>query len=301
MRGLRVPLVVAVLLAGACAGPPPVPDAGRDATYQSTPDGHYRVRRGDSLYAIAFRYGLDWRDIAAWNGISAPYVIRPDQLLKLGPPGAAPPAVAGASGSVPAGTTIRPAPGAGAATTRPLETPQTSTVSRDPEPAPAGPPAARTEESAVAAVPGPAGGAAVDATKAEPAALPAVPGSDPSHWLWPAEGRLLSRFQAGDPSRKGIDIGGEAGRPIKASADGVVVYSGSGLIGYGELIIIKHSDRMLSAYAHNSRRLVAEGQSVAAGSQIAEMGTNDRNQAVLHFEIRLNGSPVDPLRYLPSR
>lgn len=112
---------------------------------------------------------------------------------------------------------------------------------------------------------------------------------------------MLSSFRANDPARKGIDIGGRTGQPVMASAAGQVVYSGSGLIGYGELIIIKHSDRMLSAYAHNSKRMVNEGQQVTAGSQIAAMGSNDRNQAVLHFEIRLNGSPVDPLKYLPRR
>jgi lipoprotein NlpD len=112
---------------------------------------------------------------------------------------------------------------------------------------------------------------------------------------------VVSRFQANDPARKGIDIAGKVGQSVIATASGQVVYSGNGLLGYGELIIIKHSDRMLSAYAHNSKRLVSEGQQVTAGNQIAEMGTNDRNQAELHFEIRANGSPQDPLKYLPQR
>jgi lipoprotein NlpD len=138
-------------------------------------------------------------------------------------------------------------------------------------------------------------------TQAPAGATYTTPAGDPSRWLWPTDGRLLSTFRANDPSRKGIDIAGSAGQPVVASAAGQVVYSGSGLIGYGELIIIKHSDRMLSAYAHNSKRLATEGQQVTAGSKIAEMGTNDRNQAVLHFEIRLNGTPVDPLKYLPKK
>ena len=112
---------------------------------------------------------------------------------------------------------------------------------------------------------------------------------------------MLSRFQADDPARKGIQIGGNEGQPVLATAAGEVVYSGSGLIGFGELIIVKHSDRMLSAYAHNRRRLVVEGQRVAAGEQLAEMGRNDRNQPMLHFEIRVNGAPQDPLQYLPGR
>jgi lipoprotein NlpD len=119
--------------------------------------------------------------------------------------------------------------------------------------------------------------------------------------LWPAKGRIISNFKPNDPARKGVDIGGKEGQAVVASAAGEVVYSGSGLIGYGELIIIKHSERLLSAYAHNQKRLVTEGQHVSGGERIADMGRNDRNQAMLHFEIRLNGSPQDPLKYLPGR
>jgi lipoprotein NlpD len=295
--------LLAVVLA-ACAGPPPVPVDGRSAgegLYQGTPDGHYRVRRGDTLYAIAFRYALDWRDIAHWNDIGAPYVIQPDQLLRLGPPGSG---ARAAGASPPAtvespGVSIRPAPAASAATTRTVETPRAITVSPEQDSrAPAQREAVESEardEGPTLAEPSPA--------DSPPSALPvtALPSGDPGRWMWPTEGRILSQFRAGDPSRKGLDIAGEVGQPVTASAGGLIVYSGSGLIGYGELIIIKHSDRMLSAYAHNSRRLVSEGQQVAAGNPIAEMGTNDRNQAVLHFEIRVNGTPEDPLKFLPAR
>jgi len=119
--------------------------------------------------------------------------------------------------------------------------------------------------------------------------------------MWPTEGRVLSSFKANDPSRNGIEIGGSEGQSIIAAAAGEVVYSGSGLIGYGELIIVKHSDRMLSAYAHNRKRLVSEGQRVAAGEKLAEMGRDDRNRAMLHFEIRVNGTPQDPTKYLPRK
>ncbi len=112
---------------------------------------------------------------------------------------------------------------------------------------------------------------------------------------------MLSTFKLNDPSRNGIEIGGKEGQPVIAAASGEVVYSGNGLIGYGELIIVKHSDRMLSAYAHNRKRLVSEGQRVAAGERLAEMGRDDRNQAMLHFEIRVNGTPQDPLKFLPRR
>jgi lipoprotein NlpD len=156
-------------------------------------------------------------------------------------------------------------------------------------------------EPGAAELAGDAAATGADAPAARPSPAKAPPLSDPDRWLWPAEGRLLSRFQANDPARNGIDIGGEEGQAVLAAATGEVVYSGSGLIGYGELIIVKHSDRMLSAYAHNRRRLVAEGQRVAAGEQLAEMGRNDRNQPMLHFEIRVNGTPQDPLKYLPRR
>jgi lipoprotein NlpD len=138
-----------------------------------------------------------------------------------------------------------------------------------------------------------------EAAPARPAS--AGPVRDPAAWLWPTEGRLLSTFKANDPSRNGIEISGTEGQPIVAAATGEVVYSGSGLIGYGELIIVKHSDRMLSAYAHNRLRLVSEGQRVAAGEKLAEMGRDDRNKAMLHFEIRVNGVPQDPLKFLPRR
>jgi lipoprotein NlpD len=119
--------------------------------------------------------------------------------------------------------------------------------------------------------------------------------------LWPTNGRVISNFKPNDPARNGIEIAGEEGQPIVATAAGEVVYSGNGLIGYGELIIIKHSDRMLSAYAHNRQRLVAEGDRVSAGRKIAEMGRDERNKPVLHFEIRVNGNPGNPLNYLPPR
>lgn len=119
--------------------------------------------------------------------------------------------------------------------------------------------------------------------------------------MWPTDGRVISSFSADDPSRKGINISGDEGQDIVASAAGDVVYSGNGLIGFGELIIIKHSDRMLTAYAHNRTRLVKEGDRVGAGSKIAEMGRNDQEKVMLHFELRVVGKPVDPMKYLPPR
>jgi lipoprotein NlpD len=287
-RGRRLPLpvrgLIPVVLAGVIicllqgCGPSwsPVERRSPDASgSQLTTDGNYRVRRGDSLYTIAFNFGLDWRDIADWNGIAPPYVIYPDQELRVSPP---------------------PRSEQTAVVTRPAQTPKGSSSRDGGAGAPASgqrppdPPAAEASEAA--ATPR----ASSAPARTVPSKLP-----DPGAWLWPTEGRLISGFKANDPARNGIDIGGREGQPVIAAAAGEVVYSGSGLIGYGELIIIKHSDRMLSAYAHNKRRLVAEGQAVAAGETVAEMGRNDRNQAMLHFEIRVNGAPQDPIKYLPSR
>jgi lipoprotein NlpD len=244
------------------------------SSYQLTKDGHYRVRRGDSLHAIAFNYGLDWRDIAGWNHIRAPYLIYPDQQLRLTPPRQST-SLAVKPGNQPtptrsdSQTAPRPANGKVSSqpptTTTALKTPQASTTNNPPRPATSG------------------------------------GSSDPSKWMWPTNGRITSNFRADDSSRNGIDISGKEGQSIIAAAPGEVVYSGSGLIAYGELIIIKHSDQFLSAYAHNRKRLVSEGQKVTAGTQIAEMGRNDRNQVLLHFEIRLNGTPRNPLTYLPHR
>jgi lipoprotein NlpD len=140
---------------------------------------------------------------------------------------------------------------------------------------------------------------------AAPAARPqpprTAPAASPFAWRWPVDGTLLSGYVAGDTTRQGIDIGNSEGTPVRAAADGVVVYSGSGLVGYGELVIVKHDDNWLSAYGHNRARMVNEGQVVKAGQQIAEMGHTGAARDLLHFEIRYNGKPVDPLAYLPKR
>jgi lipoprotein NlpD len=297
-------LVLATVLTGCGPSWVPVEDrSGGESSYAITSDGHYRVRRGDTLHAIAFNYGLDWRDVAEWNGIRAPYTIYPDQEIRLSPPTS--PArsdgeVVTRPASRPAGAVSRdaaPDPAASTAATRPE-------IASEP-PAPGGSASRTAERVADSPVPqspaAPASEPPAAAASAQSSPARAVPLTDPERWLWPAEGRLLSSFLANDPARNGIDIAGQEGQPVRAAAAGEVVYSGSGLIGYGELIIVKHSDRMLSAYAHNRRRLVSEGQRVAAGEQLAEMGRNDRNQAMLHFEIRVNGTPQDPMKYLPRR
>jgi lipoprotein NlpD len=259
--------VLVVTLAAACSSPPaPVVDRSDGAGRASAEiDGQYLVRRGDTLYTIAFRFGLDHRDLARWNGIRAPFVIFPQQVLRLTPP---------------------PRTARSEARTKPPTTSPSTPITRPP------------------AVPGSSGGNT--AAKPKPSqpvnqAAPVVVSGDPRSWAWPVEGRLLRGFLSSDPSRNGLDIAGREGDDIRASAAGTVVYSGNGLIGFGELIIIKHSERMLSAYAHNRVRLVQEGEEVSAGQKIAELGRNDRNETILHFEIRVNGRPVDPRKYLPDR
>lgn len=147
----------------------------------------------------------------------------------------------------------------------------------------------------------PSGPSSGGSAPAAPAPRPAAPASSGFSWRWPADGQIINRFSAGDPTKQGVDIAGSGGSPVRAAADGVVVYSGSGLVGYGELIIVKHNDSWLSTYGHNRRRLVNEGAVVKAGQQIAEMGRSGAPRDMLHFEIRYNSKPVDPLLYLPQK
>lgn len=240
-------------------------------------DGSYSVREGDTLYAIAFHYGMDPQEIARWNGIGRPYLIYPGQKLRMmAPPPGSEPKVA-ASGVTTAG----------------VKTARSKTIAapQEPKPALAGEPA-RTPQAA-----SPGGTAEPGPPKVEP--VPA--GADPRSWLWPSQGRVLRGYVADNPSRNGLDIAGREGQPVIATAPGEVVYSGNGLIGYGELIIIRHSEDMLSAYAHNRVRLAGEGDRVAAGQKIAEMGRNAASEQILHFEIRVRGKPVNPLNYLPDK
>ena len=242
---------------------------------QSVPrSGEYVVKRGDTLYGIAFRHGLDYREVAGINRIGPPYTIYPGQRLRLQAQGSARPAQ---------GVTGMPAP-------RTTTTPATGT-------APSRAPTRPTNPVATPAAP------PVRTTPAPAPALPAVPDAAPATgaWRWPTQGQVIGRFVAGDPKRQGLDIAGSAGQSVQAAADGVVVYSGSCLVGYGELIIVKHSDEWLSAYAHNRRRLVGEGATVKAGQQIAEMGRTGTSRDMLHFEVRRNGKPVDPMQVLPAR
>ncbi len=289
----------------------PVGEGGRGSEpvigEPATRPGEYVVARGDTLYQIAFRHGLDYRDVARRNRIEPPYTIYPGQTLHLGEAAIArPPPVA----RRPAGATARSTGSGLIASTAKPETTQPS-APRPSSPAPAmptiapsaasnaSPAAADGSEPAVARVEPPVGSSAPSTPPrlTPPAPLP----KGPVAWRWPASGKTVTTFLAGDPTRQGVGIAGSNGQPVYAAGDGVVVYSGAGLIGYGELVIIKHSDEWLSAYGHNRKRLVSEGQAVSGGEQIAEMGRSGASRDMLHFEIRRNGKPVDPLQLLPKR
>jgi len=268
-------LVLALLASCGTQRPAPVvdrsgaPTARTEKPAAATPartakDGVYTVQRGDTLYSVASSFNVDARELARWNGLSDTSVLTVGQALRVTPP--------------PATATVTPVTPSGTAEVRPLPLPG----SEGPSPPPA------TPALPPAAAPG---------TKPE-AAKPVVPESA-LPWQWPAAGKVLETFD--ETRNKGIDIAGNDGDPVNAAADGEVVYVGSALRGYGNLVIVKHNEEFISAYAHNRQIVVKQGQAVKRGQRIAEFGRSDADRVKLHFEIRRQGKPVDPLRYLPAR
>jgi lipoprotein NlpD len=255
------------------------PAAPRAATVDPRPET-YTVKRGETLYGIALDHGLDYRELAEWNGISNPSVIRVGDMLRLRAPATA----AASAGAV----QIRPVASAGAPESRPLG-------------AGAGTAAKKPDEITIARIEPRPSEAKPKPEAPAPAPRPEAQGDDDEKvdWSWPVSGKLVAKFA--DPGNKGVDIAARLGDPVLASAPGRVVYSGSGLRGYGKLVIIKHNSTYLSAYAHNNQILVKEGQSVAKGQKIGEVGATDADAPKLHFEIRRLGKPVDPLKFLPER
>jgi lipoprotein NlpD len=296
----------------------PIPPSGsRPAPPRSAearPDA-YTVKPGDTLYSIALEHGLDYRELAFWNGLDNPGALKVGMNLRLSPPTAtagAPGATVTAplrmpGGSVearPLGSGPGPAPGSGpsaapAAALPPAAATASGTVLTEPrgvrvpyseqalaqvaKPEPAPPPRAEP--------------ARAETPKPEPAGDTAR-GPEDIDWAWPVKGKVIGTFN--DASSKGIAIAGKAGQPVLASAPGRVIFSGTGIRGFGKLIVIKHNNTYLSVYAHNSELSVKEGQSVAKGQKIAEMGNTDAEQVKLHFEIRRFGKPVDPMKLLPA-
>jgi lipoprotein NlpD len=243
----------------------PKPVAGAE---NAAKPGYYTVRPGDTLIRIALDSGQNWRDIARWNNIENPNLIEVGQVLRV----------------------IPPAPSSDTAVAKPVAPP--ASVAAVPV-APAS--AASAPASAARTAPPPV------VASIPPSTTPAPAGEDDIGWIWPTTtgAPVVAGFD--EQRNKGLDIAGKAGDPVLASADGRVVYAGAGLRGYGNLIILKHNNTFLSAYAHNQVLLVKEDQTVRKGQKIAEMGNTDADRVKLHFEIRRQGKPVDPARYLPAR
>ncbi len=245
--------------------------------------GYYSVKPGDTLMRIGLEHGQNWRDVARWNGMDNPNLIEVGQVLRVAPPGADPAA---------------PGPRAVASTkveARPLD--GRSAASSPAPGAGAGLPAAPPPVAAPAATPGP-----VAASPGMPPPNNSAAGRDPDEevsWIWPANGPVGTAFD--EARNKGIAIPGKAGDPVLAAADGRVVYAGSGVRGYGNVVIVKHNNTYLTAYAHNQALLVKEDQAVRRGQRIAEMGATEAERVQLHFEIRRLGKPIDPVRLLPPR
>ena len=239
--------------------------------------GYYAIKPGDTLIRIGLENGQNWKDLVKWNNLENPNIIEVGQVLRVIAPGLDANAAA-----------TRPV-AAARVETRPLDakgsaTPASGSASSAPPPVSPAPSA--TAAPAPAPSPAPAPAATRDA-------------DDDVNWAWPAAGAVTAPFDEGKV--KGLSIGGKAGDPVLAAADGRVVYAGSGLRGYGNLIILKHNNTYLTAYAHNQTLLVKEDQAVRRGQKIAEMGSSDSDGVKLHFEIRKQGKPVDPARLLPPR
>jgi lipoprotein NlpD len=309
---MRVVAWLAVLLFAGCAANQPAPVIERGATppKKSAPvpakkvisgekdwrPDSYIVKKGDTLYSIGLEFGLEYKEIAQWNNIAPPYTINIGRVLKFNLPKTA-------EAVIPSEAVV----------VTPIKTAE-SVVAK-----PIGEPLVKSEPKAIKepyseqamSVPTPKVAEKAETPKIiEASKQPEPPkvekpvsasGDDESiEWAWPTQGKVSTGFSEVGSS-KGVDIPGQAGQSVLAAASGKVVYSGSGLRGYGKLVIIKHNKTYLSAYAHNSQILVKEGQDVAKGQKIAEMGNTDTDKTKLHFEIRKLGKPVDPAKYLPEK
>lgn len=267
----------------------------------------YLVAKGDTVYSIAWRHGVDYRVLAQFNSIRDPFTIHPGQRLRV--PGSgdavAPASKAGAAVAEPAGPAGVSTRGTGAQDAplpRPVPLPDPSSTAKAKPPAPANVPGLSARPAPVPASQAPArpqrrAGPETAAPMSATVPTLATRAAAGLSWSRPTRGKAVGRFGRG--GNKGVDIAGEFEQPIRAASRGRVVYAGSGLVGYGKLVIVKHNNRLLSAYAHNERLHVKEGDDVKRGHHIADMGRSAKGQTVLHFEIRRDGKPVDPLRYLP--
>ncbi|NUW68566.1 murein hydrolase activator NlpD [Vibrio coralliilyticus] len=296
-----IPVVALSSILIGCAAHSPAPVSGLNKDYSSISRGSYRgsyyqVKQGDTLYFIAYVTDKDVKDIIRYNGLTAPYTIFPGQKLKLWQPAYNPPAYGGTgAGAVSAPVVVAAASTPSIKSSKNSNQAVSSKSTQSKQKVVKKDPVKKVDQSKSKEYVG---------SKSKQNVNKSVSSSKPknekiSKWLWPTKGRVIKNFSAGDQGNKGIDIAGQRGQPITSTANGTVVYSGNALRGYGNLVIIKHNDNYLSAYAHNERLLVHEGQSVKAGQKIATMGSSGTNSVRLHFEIRYQGKSVNPKRYLP--
>jgi lipoprotein NlpD len=316
-RALNLSLAgLLVLLIAGCASNSPAPLVNRAPVTQvekpavvEVKPGYYMVKKGDTLYGIALDHGQDHKEIAAWNQLDNPNLIKIGQILRVAPPGETPPAadngVAVTSAVVPP-TQIESRPveqhPVTAATAAVAPIAAADGLKREPKGGvqPYSDEAwAKIQNPAPVAAAVPVAVPAAPEKPADPVKPAAVASATDIDWAWPSRNKVTENFS--DGSNKGLDFDGNAGEPVMAAAAGKVTLVTNSLRGYGNLIVVKHNTTFLSVYAHNSKMLVSEGQSVTKGQKIAEIGNTDADHPKLHFEIRREGKPVDPGKYLPSR
>jgi lipoprotein NlpD len=262
--------------------PLPPPPAAEDS--KGDAKGTYTVRRGDTLLRIALDNGQNYRDLVAWNNLADPDDIKVGQVLRVAPPERERNSAAIVTSPVAMPGADKPAPAPKKTLPRGDKKPYTESNLAE----------SQKEEAVKPAT------AAAAATGALPVGSAVTANDDEKlSWMWPSDGKIIATFDEG--KNKGIDIAGRLGQQVMAAGSGKVMYAGSGIRGYGNLVIVKHSNSLLSAYAHNRAIVVKEGQNVTKGQVIAEMGDSDADTVKLHFEIRQQGKPVDPSKFLPSR
>ena len=289
--------LAALLVLAACASKSPAPvtgGSGQPTAVAAAPRDTYTVKSGDTLYSIAREHNMDFRELIALNAIDSPNRITPGKLLKVRPQGA-PGAAETVASAAPVTSDVvqaRPLGGEPGVEPRPLSV-NTDALKREPK-------AGKEAYSDQALARAQGAGKAVEPPVAAASAKPAEPAAsgDEVAWIWPASGKMIGNF--GEGGNKGIDIAGKAGDPVLAVGDGKVI-NASFLRGYGKLLIVKHNASYVSVYGHNQTLLVKDGQMVSKGQKIAEMGNTDADQVKLHFEVRSQGKPLDPMKYLPPR
>jgi len=290
-------LIVVALLLNACAAPNIAPVESRlVAQEQASFLGYHVVRGGETLYSIAWSYGLDYRQLAAWNGIGNNFLIFPGQRLKLSGPRLGERQNNGENVQNFTDSEGRSTPNRGISATSGSPQPAVSSSQTSSSDSTANPRQGNSDRSTHSV-----SASSQSNTSGTNTPVSQYVGPSMVNWNWPAPGEVIQSFSSASMGNKGLNIAGKKGEPVRSAADGVVVYAGGGLRGFGNLVIVKHNDEFLSAYAHNSALHVKENDAVKAGQLLADIGDSGTDRVQLHFEIRYQGQPVDPLKYLPKR